>query len=75
MALGARLLHISRVFLRPVALATVVGSVLGILISVALDLGGGSSMERGRGAPLALRLWVESILCTETVSRRTPTMR
>ena len=36
MALGARLLHISRVFLRPVALATVVGSVLGILISVAL---------------------------------------
>ena len=33
------------------------------------DLGGGSSMERGRGAPLALRLWVESILAVRLSDR------
>ena len=32
-------------------------------------LGGGSSMERGRGAPLALRLWVESILAIDLADR------
>ena len=36
------------------------------------DLGGGSSMERGRGAPLALRLWVESILAVGLTDRANP---
>ena len=36
------------------------------------DLGGGSSMERGRGAPLALRLWVESILAVGLTDREHP---
>ena len=36
------------------------------------DLGGGSSMERGRGAPLALRLWVESILAVGLIDRANP---
>ena len=36
------------------------------------DLGGGSSMERGRGAPLALRLWVESILAVGLTDRAHP---
>ena len=36
------------------------------------DLGGGSSMERGHGAPLALRLWVESILAVGLTDRANP---
>ena len=36
------------------------------------DLGGGSSMERGHGAPLALRLWVESILAVGLTDRDHP---
>ena len=36
------------------------------------DLGGGSSMERGRGVPLALRLWVESILAVGLTDRANP---
>ena len=36
------------------------------------DLGGASSMERGRGAPLALRLWVESILAVGLTDRDHP---
>ena len=36
------------------------------------DIGGGSSMERGRGAPLALRLWVESILAVGLTDRANP---
>ena len=36
------------------------------------DLGGGSSMERGHGAPLPLRLWVESILAVGLTDRANP---
>ena len=36
------------------------------------DLGGGPSMERGHGAPLALRLWVESILAVGLTDRANP---
>ena len=36
------------------------------------DLSGSSSMERGRGAPLALRLWVESILAMGLIDRANP---
>ena len=36
------------------------------------DLGGGPSMERGHGAPLALRLWVESILAVGLADRANP---
>ena len=36
------------------------------------DLGGGSIMERGHGAPLALRLWVESILAVGLTDRANP---
>ena len=36
------------------------------------DLGGGPSMERGHGAPLALRLWVESILAVGLTDRDHP---
>ena len=36
------------------------------------DLGGGPSMERGHGAPLALRLWVESILAVGLTDRDRP---
>ena len=36
---------------------------------VLYDLGGGSSMARGKGAPLSLRLWVESILAVNLSDR------